>query len=195
MPAVAGLDIGRVIDTISKGAAQSWQMDNRWQTMIDGKFEFGFAVDWVRKDFAHLLRGGAAERRRAARDGAGRSVLRRDPGDGRRPVGHLQPDRAARPQRVKSSNTDREQHDRNHHRRQSHCRALEPIHCRRRQAPRRRARRRAGAGRGAGRATIRRAKSMCAARPPRPPPSTCARPFTSCRRRRPKPSCWSWSSV
>ena len=51
----AGLDIGRVIDTISKGAAQSWQMDNRWQTMIEGKFEFGFAVDWVRKDFAILF--------------------------------------------------------------------------------------------------------------------------------------------
>jgi 3-hydroxyisobutyrate dehydrogenase len=48
----AGLDIGRVIDTISKGAAQSWQMENRWQTMIEGKFDFGFAVDWVRKDFA-----------------------------------------------------------------------------------------------------------------------------------------------
>jgi 3-hydroxyisobutyrate dehydrogenase len=48
----AGLDIGRVIDTISKGAAQSWQMDNRWQTMVAGQFEFGFAVDWVRKDFA-----------------------------------------------------------------------------------------------------------------------------------------------
>jgi len=41
-----------VIDTISKGAAQSWQMDNRWKTMIEGKFDFGFAVDWVRKDFA-----------------------------------------------------------------------------------------------------------------------------------------------
>ena len=51
----AGLDIGRVIDTISKGAAQSWQMDNRWQTMIEGKFDFGFAVDWVRKDFALIL--------------------------------------------------------------------------------------------------------------------------------------------
>jgi 3-hydroxyisobutyrate dehydrogenase len=51
----AGLDIGRVIDTISKGAAQSWQMDNRWQTMIEGQFEFGFAVDWVRKDFAILF--------------------------------------------------------------------------------------------------------------------------------------------
>ena len=48
----AGLDIGKVIDTIAKGAAQSWQMDNRWQTMIGGKFDFGFAVDWVRKDFA-----------------------------------------------------------------------------------------------------------------------------------------------
>ncbi len=48
----AGLDIEKVVDTISKGAAQSWQMDNRWRTMIDGKFDFGFAVDWVRKDFA-----------------------------------------------------------------------------------------------------------------------------------------------
>jgi 3-hydroxyisobutyrate dehydrogenase-like beta-hydroxyacid dehydrogenase len=48
----AGLDIEKVIETISKGAAQSWQMDNRWKTMIDGKFDFGFAVDWVRKDFA-----------------------------------------------------------------------------------------------------------------------------------------------
>jgi 3-hydroxyisobutyrate dehydrogenase len=48
----AGLDIEKVIATISKGAAQSWQMDNRWKTMIDGKFDFGFAVDWVRKDFA-----------------------------------------------------------------------------------------------------------------------------------------------
>jgi len=41
----------KVIATISKGAAQSWQMENRWQTMIDGKFDYGFAVDWVRKDF------------------------------------------------------------------------------------------------------------------------------------------------
>jgi 3-hydroxyisobutyrate dehydrogenase len=48
----AGLDIEKVIATISKGAAQSWQMDNRWQTMVEGKFDFGFAVDWVRKDFA-----------------------------------------------------------------------------------------------------------------------------------------------
>lgn len=48
----AGLDIPKVIDTISKGAAQSWQMENRWRTMVDGKFDFGFAVDLVRKDFA-----------------------------------------------------------------------------------------------------------------------------------------------
>ncbi len=48
----AGLDVEKVVETISKGAAQSWQMDSRWKTMIDGKFDFGFAVDWVRKDFA-----------------------------------------------------------------------------------------------------------------------------------------------
>ena len=47
----AGLDIEKVIDTISKGAAQSWQMENRWKTMVEGKFDFGFAVDLVRKDF------------------------------------------------------------------------------------------------------------------------------------------------
>ncbi len=47
----AGLDIDKVIATISKGAAQSWQMDNRWRSMVEGKFDHGFAVDWVRKDF------------------------------------------------------------------------------------------------------------------------------------------------
>jgi 3-hydroxyisobutyrate dehydrogenase-like beta-hydroxyacid dehydrogenase len=46
----AGLDIDKVVATISKGAAQSWQMDNRWKTMNEGKFDFGFAVDWMRKD-------------------------------------------------------------------------------------------------------------------------------------------------
>jgi 3-hydroxyisobutyrate dehydrogenase len=51
----AGLDMEKVIDTISKGAAQSWQMDNRWRTMVEGKFDFGFAVDLMRKDFAILL--------------------------------------------------------------------------------------------------------------------------------------------
>ncbi|HMR32640.1 MAG TPA: NAD(P)-dependent oxidoreductase [Geminicoccaceae bacterium] len=46
----AGLDTDRVLATISKGAAQSWQMENRWKTMAQGKFDFGFAVDWMRKD-------------------------------------------------------------------------------------------------------------------------------------------------
>jgi len=46
----AGLKMENVIDVISKGAAQSWQMENRFKTMIDDKFEFGFAVDWMRKD-------------------------------------------------------------------------------------------------------------------------------------------------
>jgi 3-hydroxyisobutyrate dehydrogenase len=51
----AGLDARCVIDVISKGAAQSWQMDNRAGTMIDGKFDFGFAVDWMRKDLGFVL--------------------------------------------------------------------------------------------------------------------------------------------
>jgi 3-hydroxyisobutyrate dehydrogenase-like beta-hydroxyacid dehydrogenase len=51
----ADLDIEKVIATISKGAAQSWQMENRWKTMVEGKFDFGFAVDWVRKDFALIF--------------------------------------------------------------------------------------------------------------------------------------------
>ena len=46
----AGLDIPMVIETISKGAAGSWQMDNRWKAMQEGKFDFGFAVNWMRKD-------------------------------------------------------------------------------------------------------------------------------------------------
>ncbi|MFZ4809081.1 MAG: NAD(P)-dependent oxidoreductase [Hyphomicrobiaceae bacterium] len=51
----AGLDIPAVMETISKGAAGSWQMENRWKTMKDGKFDFGFAVDWMRKDLAICL--------------------------------------------------------------------------------------------------------------------------------------------
>lgn len=47
--------MAKVIEAISKGAAQSWQMDNRWQTMVNGEFEFGFAVDWMRKDLAIAL--------------------------------------------------------------------------------------------------------------------------------------------
>ncbi|TAH69339.1 MAG: NAD(P)-dependent oxidoreductase [Rhodopseudomonas palustris] len=48
----AGLDVNAVIETISKGAAQSWQMENRHKTMAEGRFDFGFAVEWMRKDLA-----------------------------------------------------------------------------------------------------------------------------------------------
>ncbi|MEM8626934.1 MAG: NAD(P)-dependent oxidoreductase [Pseudomonadota bacterium] len=51
----AELDIPAVMDTISKGAAQSWQMENRWETMADDTFDFGFAVDWMRKDLGIVL--------------------------------------------------------------------------------------------------------------------------------------------
>ncbi len=51
----AGLDPGRVLDVISKGAAQSWQMENRGKTMVADQFDFGFAVDWMRKDLAICL--------------------------------------------------------------------------------------------------------------------------------------------
>jgi len=51
----AGLDMEKVIDVISKGAAGSWQMENRHKTMIDGKYDHGFAVDWMRKDLAIVL--------------------------------------------------------------------------------------------------------------------------------------------
>ncbi len=51
----AGLDLPKVMETISKGAAGSWQMENRWKTMGEGKFEFGFAVDWMRKDLMIAL--------------------------------------------------------------------------------------------------------------------------------------------
>jgi 3-hydroxyisobutyrate dehydrogenase len=60
----AELDIEKLVATISKGAAQSWQMENRYKTMIAGKFDFGFAVDWMRKDlaicFAEARRNGAS---------------------------------------------------------------------------------------------------------------------------------------
>jgi 3-hydroxyisobutyrate dehydrogenase len=51
----AGLDVEKVVGVISKGAAQSWQMENRYKTMNAGKFDFGFAVDWMRKDLAIAL--------------------------------------------------------------------------------------------------------------------------------------------
>jgi len=60
----AGLDVKLVLDTISKGAAQSWQMENRGATMLADKYDFGFAVDWMRKDLRicqeEAARNGAA---------------------------------------------------------------------------------------------------------------------------------------
>ena len=54
-PRNRSLDIEKVIATISKGAAQSWQMENRYKTMVAGKFDYGFAVDWMRKDLSICL--------------------------------------------------------------------------------------------------------------------------------------------
>ncbi len=69
----AGLDPQDVYEAISKGAAQSWQMDNRWKTMSQGQFDFGFAVDWMRKDLGLVLdeagRNGAALAATALVDG------------------------------------------------------------------------------------------------------------------------------
>lgn len=56
----AGLDVGSVVDTISKGAAGSWQMENRAQTMADGVFDYGFALDWMRKDLRICFQEAAA---------------------------------------------------------------------------------------------------------------------------------------
>jgi 2-hydroxy-3-oxopropionate reductase len=65
----AGLDMQLVLDTISKGAAQSWQMENRGRTMIADKFDFGFAIDWMRKDLRIC-------QEEAARNGAALEVTR-----------------------------------------------------------------------------------------------------------------------
>ena len=56
----AGLDPAKVIGAISKGAAQSWQMENRWETMVNDEFAFGFAVEWMRKDLAIALEEAAS---------------------------------------------------------------------------------------------------------------------------------------
>jgi 3-hydroxyisobutyrate dehydrogenase len=60
----AGLDPAVVVEALAAGAAQSWQMENRWRTMVDGEFDFGFAVDWMRKDLGFAIeeagRNGAA---------------------------------------------------------------------------------------------------------------------------------------
>jgi 3-hydroxyisobutyrate dehydrogenase-like beta-hydroxyacid dehydrogenase len=56
----AGLDPNQVIDTISQGAAQSWQMENRYETMLAGEYDHGFAVQWMRKDLGFALQEGKA---------------------------------------------------------------------------------------------------------------------------------------
>ncbi|KLI64238.1 NAD(P)-dependent oxidoreductase [Aurantiacibacter marinus] len=56
-----GVDTDKVLEAISGGAAQSWQMENRWQTMVQGEFDFGFAIDWMRKDLAIALAEGKAK--------------------------------------------------------------------------------------------------------------------------------------
>ena len=91
----AGLDVQAVIDTISKGAAQSWQMENRYKTMNEGKFDFGFAVEWMRKDLSICLaesrRNGASLPVTALVD----AVLFGSREDGRQALGHLEPAGAA----------------------------------------------------------------------------------------------------
>ena len=90
----AGLDIEAVVEVISKGAAQSWQMENRYKTMAAGQYDHGFAVEWMRKDLAHLSGRGAAQRRQPAGHRAGGPVLCRSGEHGRQALGHVQPVRA-----------------------------------------------------------------------------------------------------
>ena len=86
-----GLDLEAVVEVISKGAAQSWQMENRHKTMAAGEFEFGFAVDWMRKDLGIALAAAFQSGRAFADDRAGGSVLCRGAAHGWWPVGYLEP--------------------------------------------------------------------------------------------------------
>ncbi len=63
----AGLDTDKVLEVVSGGAAGSWQMNNRWKTMAEGKFDYGFAVDWMRKDLGICLGGGTTRTAPACR--------------------------------------------------------------------------------------------------------------------------------
>ncbi|CAN5923701.1 NAD(P)-dependent oxidoreductase [soil metagenome] len=58
----AGIDMAKAMGAISQGAAQSWQMENRWQNMIAGKFDYGFAVDWMRKDLGIAMAEGKRQK-------------------------------------------------------------------------------------------------------------------------------------
>ena len=90
----AGLDMKAVLDVIGKGAAQSWQMDNRGPTMIENRFDFGFAVDLMRKDLGLVLDEARNNGARLPVTALGRPVLCRHPGRRRQPLGHLEPDHA-----------------------------------------------------------------------------------------------------
>ena len=81
----------QVVDVIGKGAAQSWQMDNRARTMARGEFEFGFAVEWMRKDLGICLDEADRNGARLPVDGAHRPVLRAGRRPRRPPLGHEQP--------------------------------------------------------------------------------------------------------
>ena len=89
----AGLDADQVIDTISQGAAGSWQMANRGVTMARREFDFGFALDWMRKDLAICFAGGRADRCHPAAHRGDRPVLRPPPAPGPGPLGHQFPNR------------------------------------------------------------------------------------------------------
>ncbi len=87
----AGLDPGQVFDVIGKGAAQSWQMDNRAATMAAGEFDFGFAVEWMRKDLGFCLAEAHRVGGRLPRGRPRRPVLRPGRTARRLPLGHQQP--------------------------------------------------------------------------------------------------------
>ena len=99
----AGLDVEKVIGVISKGAAQSWQMENRWKTMNEGHFTYGFAVNWMRKDLSISIAEARAQWRASSRRGAGRPVLFGGPVDGRPALGYVQPDREAGAEMVRAA--------------------------------------------------------------------------------------------
>jgi 3-hydroxyisobutyrate dehydrogenase-like beta-hydroxyacid dehydrogenase len=91
----AGLDMKQVLDVIGKGAAQSWQMDNRGKTMVDDQFDFGFAVDWMRKDLGLVL-DEAPQRRARLPVTALVDQFYADVQRWAAPLGHLQPDQRLR---------------------------------------------------------------------------------------------------
>ena len=90
----ANLDVSKVIEAISKGAAQSWQMENRWETMTNNEFEFGFAVEWMRKDLGIALAEADSNGANLEMTKLVDRFLRRSAGARRKSLGHIKPDRA-----------------------------------------------------------------------------------------------------